>query len=592
MPSEEPGDASSPDRSIAAKAKAYARRAFSVDLFSGMTVGVVALPQSMAYALIAGAPPVFGLYTSIVSCVIGSLCGSSRHLITGPANATAIIFASTLAARGGPMDHIQALLLYTFLIGAIKFAFGALRLGSLTTYISDSVIVGFTAGAGILIAGNQIKHVLGLPSELGVGTSFLAGVWTALRAVGQTNPYSVAVAVGTIIVILAIQWWDRRIPGALIACIGAAVVVYFTGLEEAGVAVTGDIGAIPRGLPGVSLFPFDWPAMERMFSGAVAVAVIGLMEVTAVSKSIAVRSGQRLDLNREFMAQGLANMVGAFFSNFASSGSLTRSVLNHQTGARTRMAGVMSGIFVAVVVVTIGPLGEHIPIASLAGLLMLAAAQMVNRERLRLALRAGRESAVVLAVTIVATVTLRVDYAIYLGVLLALAFFVRQSSGARITLLLCELKGDSDAATNSSFREVPIDTVGRDDIEGRTVVINVIGAMYFGAMDDHLLRIRRVVELGPRAVVLRLRRVSNIDSSGLAALETMADDLRERRIPLTVCGVDRALMRTLRRAGLIDRIGSEQVIPSGDLVFNSIETSVQLAEALADNYAANDDFPR
>ncbi|NIA14623.1 MAG: STAS domain-containing protein [Nitrospiraceae bacterium] len=549
------------------------KQAMRADVMSGLTVAVVALPQSMAYALIAGAPPVFGLYTSIVSCIVGALLGSSRHLITGPTNATAIMFASTLAAQGGEGDQIAALVLYTFLIGVVKFAFGLFRLGRLVNYISDSVIIGFTAGAGVLIVGNQIKHVLGVTPPGVHGGGFLNTLLSTFRVAGEANGYTVAIAVGAFALILILQRINRRIPSALVACVAGAVVVYALGFHEKGVTIAGDIGTIRRQLPPFGLFRIHLPDVERMIGGAVAVAVIGLMEVTAISKSIAVSSGQRLDSNRDFMAQGMANMVGAFFSNFAASGSFIRSSLNYQSGAKTRLAGVFSGLLVAVAVVTMGPWGEYIPIAALAGLLMLVAVRMIDRKRLALAWRAGAESRIVLVVTILATLTLRIDHAIYLGVFLSLAFFIRQSTGAHVSLLLRE--------DGNRFREVPIDDSSEAQVNGEIVVVNVIGAMYFGSMDEHQRRIMSVIDFGPRAVVLRLRRVVSIDSSGLAVLETVCERLRVNGIPLVLCGVDEKLGAILRRSGLIGRIGSENVIASRDLVFNSIEASVALAESLA-----------
>lgn len=540
------------------------------DLTAGLTTAVVAIPQSMAYAILAGAPPAFGLYTAIISAIVGSLFGSSNHLITGPTNATAVIFASTLAASGGEFDPIQGILLYTFLIGCVKCTFGILRLGRLVQFISDSVIVGFTAGAGFLIAGNQLSHFLGLPSQ--DGASFFAQLATTLRSIPKAHWPTVILAVSTLAVMIGLQRINRRIPAALIACIAGAVAVHVFNLDALGVHTAAGLGSIPRSLPTFHMPVFDWSLVPQLLSGAVAVAVIGLMEATAISKSIATSSGQRLDPNREFIAQGLANVVGAFFGNFTSSGSMTRSMLNYQSGARTRLAGIISGVAVAVAVVTVGPLGEYIPIASLAGLLMLIAWQMVSRERLRMAIRAGRESTITLLVTMLATLFVRLDLAIYVGVAVSLAFFIKQSSGARLTLLVRE---DED-----TFRDVPTDQISEAEIAGEVVVLNIIGAMYFGAMDEHERQIRRIVHASPKALVLRLRRVSNIDSSGLTALERFYNLFQVHNIPVTLCGIDDYLYHTLKRAGVIDKIGEANVFRSHDLVFNSVKVSVDRAVEL------------
>jgi SulP family sulfate permease len=297
------------------------------------------------------------------------------------------------------------------------------------------------------------------------------------------------------------------------------------------------------------------------------------MEATSISRAVAASTGQRLDPNREFMAQGLANVGGAFFSCFASSGSLTRTALNYQAGARTRAAGMISAATVAVVVLLLGPLGQYVPIPALAGLLIVAAWQMVNRERLVLAFRAGWESACVLVVTAAAVLLVRIDWAIYIGVGLSLAFFIKQSSALYVSILI--------PTEDDQFQDASLEEVDPERIHGRILVLNVVGAMYFGAMDEYRAAIERTFDANPRAVILRLRRVTNLDSSGLATLKDLHEQLRDRGIPLVLCGVDRWLLRVLRHARLVRAIGEDRVLASGDLMFNSMRHALGLARELA-----------
>lgn len=554
----------------------YVRGAMRHDLMAGLTVAVVALPQSMAYAIIAGAPPAFGLYTSIVSCFIGALAGSSRHLVTGPTNATALIFAATLSDFSTPLELVQAIALYTLLIGVIKLACGLLRLGVVMNYISESVVTGFIAGAGILIAGNQLKNLFGLETGSLRGESFLMRIYHMAEAAGTFEPWALAVGCVTIGLMVAARLWWRRFPSALAACVVCAVAVELLHLREHGVTVVGDggIGHIPQGLPPLTLPPLRLDLLPGMASGAFAVAVLSLMEATVIAKALAGRTGQHLDINREFTAQGLATLGGAFFGNFASSGSPTRSWINYQSGAQTRMAAAFSGLFVALIVVLFGPLGNYIPLPSLAGILVVSAVSMVDFRAIRWAFRAGGESTTVLLATLLATLILRLDYAIYLGVLVSLAFYIQKSTGARITLLV--------PAGSGKFREIETTAISERELAGHSVVINLVGALYFGAMDDHQSRFRRIIESNPKAIILRLRRVSNIDSSGMAALSRWRKECHDRGIPLTVCGVDESHYNTLRRSGLLAEIGEDRVIRSHDLTFNSIEAAVDLAETLAE----------
>lgn len=551
--------------------RAYVRDSFRLDLIAGLTVAVIALPQSMAYAIIAGVPPVYGLYTAVVSAFLASLFGSSSHLITGPANASAFMFAATLQAYKGSMDPIHLMMLYTFMIGAVKLAFGIARFGGLVKYVSNSVIIGFLAGAGILIAGNQLSQFLGVPPSP-AGAPFTQRVVEALSRIGQANPYAVGIGVGTAGAVLFGRRIRGNFPAALTAFILSGLLVLVFDLGEKGVMTVGSIGTIPRTLPPFEWVRFDLDAVEQLLPGAVALAVIGLMEVTALSKAAAQYSGQRLDPSREFVAQGISNITGAFFHNFAASGSLARTLVNVQAGARTRMAGMFAALIVALVVLTVGPLGEYIPVASLAGLLLVVAGEMVSWKRLHKAVRAGRESTVVLLVTLVATLVLRIDYAIYLGVAFSLAFFIRGSSTTRLTVL--------QPTPDHRFREVPLTTKRLHELKDQIAIVNVMGALYFSAVEQFFDPLRALFDVGPRAVVLRLRRTSSVDSSGIDALEQLHHELAQRGIPLILCGVDKRMRGILDRSGLTDQIGEERIMGSGDLMFDSMERTLALAESL------------
>lgn len=562
------------------KITGYIRKDFRPDVVAGLTVTVVTLPQSMAYAMIAGVPPAYGLYTSIVSGFIGSLLGSSSHLITGPTNATALMFAATLAAYDGDVSGPELVVLYTFMIGALKLLFGAVGFGGLVRYVSDAVIIGFLAGAGLLIAGNQVEPFLGFELAATPGQPFLLRMFETVRHVPGANLYTLGLSVGTVFFVVLADRINKNLPGALIAFGLGAFLVYALGLEHKGVATIGSISSIPRALPPFRMVRFDYGAMEALMPSAVALAVVGLMEVTAISKATARLSGQHLEPSREFAAQGVANMVGAFFLNFASSGSLGRTLANYYSGAHTRLAGILSALFTAAVLLAFGPLGEYIPLGCLAGFLMVLAVQMVRIDRIRQAIRAGRESAIVLVVTLAATLILRLDYAIYLGVGLSLVFFVRRSSSLRIGLLV--------PTVGRSFRQVPYSEEELGKLRGEVVIINIVGAMYFAVMEEFVGLITRVRELKPRAVILRLRRVSNIDSSGLEVLEEFHRELSAEGVPLFLCGVDAWMMRVLRRSGLASKVGVTRVVVSDDLMFNSMERTLELAEAAAEQNGDED----
>lgn len=551
---------------------AYTPATLRADALAALNVAIIGIPQGMAYALIAGVPPVYGLYTSVASAIVGALMGSSRHLITGPTNASALIFAATLATAYSGAPPIHAVFFYTLIIGVVKLLFGVLRLGELVYYISDSVIIGFLAGAGLLILGNQLAPSIGVHPPEEIAHDFVRRVVYTIGHFGDANLYALTIALCTAVAVYALSHWTPRIPAALLTTGGAALVVAISGLGEH-VETAGDLGSITRWMLPFQMVQPDFAMAPALLSSAVAVAVIGLMEVTAISKSIAVSSGQRIDSNREFVGQGMANIIGSFFQNYASSGSLTRSVLNYQSGAKSRLSGALSGVLIALAVALLGPFAAYIPIPALAGLLMVVAIQMIKVDQIHIALHTGWQSATIMVITFFATLFLRIDLAIYLGVVISLIFFIRESSHTRVTLLVPTREG--------RFREVSLDETNAESLRGEVAILNIIGSLCFGALDDMLSDTKAVLAARPRAVVLRMRRIITIDASTIAGLQKLHGNLEEAGIPFIICGVDDRLYRNLRNAGIVALVGSERIIRSNDLLFNSMEATLELADRLS-----------
>lgn len=549
----------------------YFKRAFRGDLTAGLTVAIVAVPQSMAYAIIAGVHPAYGLYTTIVACVIGAAFGSSNHLITGPTNATCLMLAGAVSAYTGILSPLETILLLTFVTGVIKFFCGAFHLGRLVSFIPDAVIVGFATGAGVLIIGGQIRHVLGVEANPAHG--FFMQMIDMLSHAKRANMYAVALGSGTAILMLISKRLNPRVPSAIISVILTGGLVYALRLEEKGVATVGTIGEIARSLPQLRLFPMHVESSLQLAGAAGAIAIVGLMEATAISKAIARMSGQRININREFMAQGLANMGTAFFSGFASSGSFTRSAVNFRNGARTRWAAIYSSVFVLMAVLIFGPVAEHIPIASLAGILIVVASQMVSREHLRLAFRGSRESAIVLIATIAATMTLPLHYALYVGVGTSLLLLLRRTSTLHITRLIPKADG--------RFIELEFDNGHAPSVTDEIVVLNVSGEMYFAAVSDFEERVHALMTQRPRAIILRLRRVTYIGSTALAALEHISDRLRGDNIPLVLCGLSNEQTNVLRITGLLEKIGDRNIFPASDEILYGLCRAVERAEAMS-----------
>ena len=362
----------------------YSPHAFGADLLAGLTVAAIAVPQGMAYALLAGLPPQYGLYTAIVVTAVGALFDSSYQLINGPTNAISIALLTVLAVVPEE-SRVPAAALFAFLVGLAQLGITVLRLGDLSRFVSHSVIVGFTLGAGILLVLDQFKHLVGQAAPGGPDDWFLTRFWLSLTDGGPWHGPTVLIGVGTIVLVGGLRrfngWLRRRgvripIPQHLAAVVVMALVVWGFDLGRGGVKV---IGPIPAGLPAFRMpeMHADW--VRQFLGNAFGVAILGLLEAVAMAKAIAEGTGQRLSINQQCLSEAMANLAGSFFQCMPGSGSLTRSTVNRQAGAVTQWSGVFAAAGVAATMLLFAPLAGHIPRAALAGLLMLAAFRMVDR---------------------------------------------------------------------------------------------------------------------------------------------------------------------------------------------------------------------
>lgn len=448
------------------------------DLVAGVTVAAISLPQAMAYALIAGIDPRFGLYSAIVVTAVASIFGSSSHLINGPTNAISLVVFSALAFfdPDARFDAYQATFLLGVMIGAIQILIAVFKLGDLTRYISESVVLGFMAGAGFLVALSQVSNLLGV-HERGTGHQHvLLRTWLTLTEGGPLNPYALGIGLGTIVLVLLLRRLSReyRLPRmemlfALIVAAAVATTFGWTTLGRNGETIVPVIGNVPASLPAphVPEIKFWW--VKEMAGSALAIAFLGLLEALAIAKSIANQTHQPLDYNRQCRAEGLANIIGGFFQCLPGSGSLTRSAINFQAGAVSRMSGLFSAGTVALVVVLLAPLARFIPKAALAGLLLVTAARLIDWQRLRYALRASGYDAGLVLVTAFSAVFISVEFSILIGVALSILLFVPRAARLRVS----ELVVSSDRVVR--------DRLPTDPVCGAMILSDLEGELFFGA---------------------------------------------------------------------------------------------------------------
>ena len=394
--------------------------AVRADLLAGLTGAVVVLPQGVAFATLAGLPPQVGLYAAMLPCIVAALFGSSRLMVTGPANAISLTTLALLAPLAEPFSgrYVELAVTLAFLVGVMQLALGLARAGSLVDKVPHAVVVGFTAGAAVLIVNAQLGTMLGL--TLPSGTTVWENVAAVAARLGQTQAPAALIAALTLAVALLARPFNRIVPAMLVAVVLGSLAAQATAALRPDWPALRMVGALPGALP-----PLSWPdlgvdTVRSLFSATLVMTLLALTEASAIARSAARRRGDRLDGNQEFVGQGLANLAASFTSCFPVSGSFNRSGVNIESGARTPLAAASASVFLLLILVFVGPLSRHLPLAVIAGLLVAVAWGLVDRAEVARIWRSGAHGRIPLAVTFCTTVALSLEWAILLGITSAL----------------------------------------------------------------------------------------------------------------------------------------------------------------------------
>lgn len=504
------------------------------DALAGLLGAVLVLPQGIAFATLAGLPPEYGLYTAIIPCIVAALFGSSWHVMSGPTNANSLaLFAmlSPLALAFSPA-YIQLALAVTVMVGALQWLIGALRLGMLANFISPAVLFGFTSGAALLIAVHALPDLLGLgaPPEHGAG-AVLRHVVTQLA---NANPVAIAVAGVTLAVALGLRRWRRNWPYMLIGLVAATALSWgwsqFSAASATPSSSLRTVGLMATPWPRFELPRIGWAQASELIGLAFALTIVALGQAISIAKAVALRSGQRIDVNREFRGQGLSNIVGGFFSSYVSCGSLNRSMPNLDAGARTPLSSVFSALLLLALVAVSAPVLAQIPMAALAGLLVLVALGLVDLARWRELFALSRSDFAVALATLLATVTIRMEMAILLGVLLSLTVFLYRTSHPAMRTMGFDSRGlerqfvviddAPDAAPDE--RHAPLPECPQ------LKLLRMEGEVYFGAT-QHVADILYALRHQPNPQKHLLVMAKSMNFIDLAGAELWATELAARR---------------------------------------------------------------
>ena len=530
------------------------RDSIKADFLAGLTGAVIVLPQGVAFATIAGLPPEYGLYTAMVTPIIAALFGSSYHLVSGPTTAISIVVFSAIShhAEPGSAEFVRLALTLTFLAGIYQLGFGLARLGSLVNFVSHTVVIGFTAGAAILIATSQMKHILGI--TIPKGESFLHTWADIFTGVGDINYYLVGIALVTLLTALLIKKYLPKIPNLLIGMVVGSFLAIFFGEYTDSIKL---VGEIPAHLPPLSSPEFSMEIIRELAPEAFAVALLGLIEAVSISRAVATKSGQRIEANQEFIGQGLSNITGSFFSSYAGSGSFTRSGINYEAGAKTPMSAIFAAIILMAIVLLIAPLTAYLPVAAMGGVILLVAYNLIDFHHIKTTLANSRAESAILLTTFFATLFLELEFAIYMGVLLSLVFFLAKTSSPYIPTLSIDVDEKTGRRQLINIDKKPLKQCPQ------LKIIRIDMSIYFGSINQIQNRISQIVENEKIYHILIVASGINfIDLAGAEALVTENDKLRRLGGGLYFVGLKASVYEFAARTSFIRKIGGHHFFDS------------------------------
>lgn len=528
----------------------YKKSDFSKDLVAGLTVGVILIPQAMAYAMIAGLPPVYGLYASIFPLLLYLLLGTSKHLAVGPVAMDSLLVAAGLGtlAISGIENYIALAIFLAFLVGVIQLTLGVFRMGFLVNFLSKPVISGFTSAAALIIIFSQLKHLFG--ANVTRSNKFHELVLNALEKVSEINAYDFGIGVAGIIVIVLLKKWSRKIPSILLVVVLGTLTVRFLNLERFGVKIVGDI---PTGLPSFQVPQVSWDAIISIWPIALTLALVGYLEAISIGKALQEKEGKEtIDANQELVALGSSNIVGSFFQAYPVTASFSRSAIMGELGVRTNLAGLFSLVLVVLTLLFLTPLFYYLPNAVLASIIMVSVFGLIDLGYARNLWINRRDEFVVLIVTFFITLFVGIPQGILLGVLFSLLLMVYRTSNPHFAILGNIRNSDYYKNINRFADEV----VERDDL----LIVRFDAQLYFGNAGHFKKRLFREIQRKGthlKGVILNAEAINYIDSSAAMMLTKVIRDIHERDIDFYIAGAIGPTRDIIFSSGIITELHRE-----------------------------------
>ena len=536
------------------------RKTTRADLLAGLSGAMLGLPQGVAFAILAGLPPQYGLYAAMVPPALSALFGSSLHMVCGPTNAIAILMFASLSSLAAPgsADYISMMLTVAFLTGVFQLIMGFARLGALVNFISNTVVIGFSAGAAVLIASTQVKAFFGLP--IPANATFMETLRLLVLEIPQLNPYTFGVGLFTLLFALWAKKSFPKVPYMVSATIAGSLFAYglnyWLGADLTHIQM---VGALPSGLPPLSMPDLSLESLRKTAPVALANTILALTLAISTGRSLALRSGQRIDSNQEFIGQGISNVVGSFFSAYPSGGSFNRSGANYEAGAKTPLASVYSSIFLVIIVLGVAPLAAYLPLACVAAILFLVAYGLIDFRNMRKIIATSRSESAVMIVTLLAALLLGLQTAIYAGVLLSLMLFLNQAAHPGIRDVKPDPKADGH----------PLDAdTGLPDCP-QVKMLRINGSIFFGAVEhvEHAFRNVDLMRPQQKHLLIAASGINTVDISGAQMLAREAVRRRKLGGGLYFHFLKDAVRHFLAKGGYLHDIGADHTFSrKGDVM--------------------------
>ena len=549
--------------------KDYQLSHFRKDFSAGLAVAAISFPQVMAYALLAGVNPVFGLYTFIVSTFVATLVGRSSYMVVGPTNMVAVTIASSLNALEivETGNYMQFVFLLTFLVGVMQILMGSLKLGNLVHFVSQPVIVGLTVGVSLIIITSQLDKMLGLSMER-TGGNVVTSLYNVITHLDTLNYWALLMGLFSLGVILFCKKFVPGVPSYLMAVVVSILLVYVFNLETH----LEIVGGFESSLPAFKIPAFSLSSLRQLISAALSIAILGFTQVLSIVKVMEKKVGEEAELNKEFIGQGIMNIVCSFFSSFAATGSFTKSFTNLEVGAKSRLSQLIAGVSVLLFILLFGGIVSYIPIASLAGIVILVAFYMIDKEEIKKHFSTTKFDAAIFSATFVTTIlTPRLDYAIYFGVVVSFLLVLKNTSDVNYSYISYDQNGKEE------FSQEKLKNVKEDEY----IVINLSGSIHFNTSENLKKKLNESFREN-KIFVIRMRDIENIDITAIQELEKFIDRVNQNHGEVIICGLDDKIYEILKQYGIIDKISEKNCFSVRDDIFKSTKKAIKRAEKKVD----------